>query len=47
MVTQSAFELWWYTHVRGYEIELARQVPKAGLFGRIKYTTSWVLSTKK
>ena len=36
----------WLTTFRGFRIQSAHRTPTAGLFGRIKYKTHWVLAKK-
>lgn len=46
ITTESPIQRMWYIWFKGYQIELARKIPKQGIGGSISYKTRWVLKKK-
>jgi len=42
--TNNRFRVWWLKVFAGYRVKKSFRIPKAGLFGRIRYDVQWVLT---
>lgn len=43
--TCSRMNAWWWSLVRGWTVLHIVRTPRLGLFGRIKYDNTWILTT--
>lgn len=47
VIMHSAIQMWWYTRVLGYRIELTKRLPKQAFAGSIRYASEWVLGPRE